>query len=62
MLPLLIYNSDKAVESYKQSVKFVEENGYEDKLNNLLMVYQDISQQFPRTHSSLFSGHYTAPR
>ena len=57
MIPLT-YNFDRSIEAYKQSEKFIEKNGFKDKLSNLILVYQDIRQQFPHTHSSLGSGHY----
>jgi len=58
LVPLLIYNCDKSVEVYRQSEKFIEENGYEYKLFSLITIYQCISQQFPHTDISLGSGHF----
>src|SRR5690606_34760165 len=57
MLPY-IYDNEKSIETYKETLKYFEENqNVKDRIQTLGIVYSSIGHSVPQTIENFWSGH-----
>ncbi|MEN6576719.1 MAG: hypothetical protein ABFD90_10275 [Phycisphaerales bacterium] len=56
--PLVSHSLEKISETHARSAEFAKESGCAEEIVKFVGLYQWISQQFPHTHKSQFSGHF----
>ncbi len=56
ILPL-IYDCEKSIQTYKESVSFIEKENLKDKISELFWAYYDTGSVIPQTERNFWSGH-----
>ena len=53
-----IYDCERSIQVYEQSLKFLESSGHKDRVSELGWAYHSIGDLIPQTTESFWSGHF----